>query len=285
MALVVGLGVGLIVGALGAGGGILSVPILVYLLGQAPHDAAAASLIIVGVTALVALPSHARAGHVKWKDGLVFGALSVVGSVAGGLLSRFVSEPLLMSLFALLLCAVGFAMAQRARTTWHDDAEAEDGADTDGHANPDAPTVSRRPTGSRWRIFSRDAHHPSGPVLLSVAASLTGFLTGFFGVGGGFAVVPMLVLVLSFGMKQASGTSLLVMVIASLAGLASRYGADIHLDWPLIALFTAGSALGGMAGGPLTRSVRPALLTAAFALLLFAVSLATGVQAIPELFA
>ena len=81
LALIVGFGVGIVVGALGAGGGILSVPVLVYLLGQEPHAASAGSLVIVGLTAVVSLMPRAREGHVRWRDGLVFGVVSSVGNV------------------------------------------------------------------------------------------------------------------------------------------------------------------------------------------------------------
>lgn len=270
MAFVIGIAIGVIVGALGAGGGILTVPILVYLLSQDPHDAAAASLIIVGVTALVALPGRMKVGHVKIRDGLVFGALSVIGSVIGGLLSRYVSSDVLMSLFAVLLTAVGFVMLCRARLGRKEEKLIADGREDE---------IVRKAT---WAAAARDSH---GLLLLITTATLTGFLTGFFGVGGGFAVVPMLVLVMAFGMKEASGTSLLVMVIASLAGLASRLGADIHFDWPLIAMFAVGSSLGGMLGGPLTKRVPNSVLTLAFAILLLGVAVATGIQAIPALYA
>lgn len=270
MAFIIGLAVGIIVGALGAGGGILAVPILVYLLHQDPQDAAAASLMIVGVTALVALPGRWRAGDVRVKDGLIFGALSAIGSLLGGLLSRFVSSDVLMSLFAVLLVAVGLVMLRRARLTRKEERLIAAGREDE---------IVRKAT---WAAAARDSH---GLLLLIVSATLTGFLTGFFGVGGGFAVVPMLVLVMAFGMKQASGTSLLVMVIASVAGLASRLGADIHIDWPVIALFAVGSSLGGVLGGPLTKRVPSSVLTLVFALLLLGVAVATGIQAIPALYA
>lgn len=114
VAFITGLLVGIIVGALGAGGGILSVPILVYILHQDPHDAAAASLVIVGITALVALPGRARQGHVRWRDGSICGALSMLGSVLGGLASRLVSPAILMVLFAGLLLCVGVLMVRSA---------------------------------------------------------------------------------------------------------------------------------------------------------------------------
>ena len=135
-ALLIGALVGVVVGSLGAGGGIVSVPILVYVLGQDPHQATGLSLIIVGLTAAVSLATRARSGSVAWPEGTIFAFAGLAGTWAG--------------------------------------------------------------------------------------AALTGFLTGFFGVGGGFAIVPALHLALRYPMKRASATSLLVMVITAAFGLASR---------------------------------------------------------------
>ncbi len=301
VAFITGLLVGIIVGALGAGGGILSVPILVYILHQDPHDAAAASLVIVGITALVALPGRARQGHVRWRDGAIFGALSMLGSVLGGLASRLVSPAILMVLFAGLLLCVGVLMVRSAwvaRRVAHyldDDAAAgtqglsarfDQGAGAQADQRPGAqpgqaparPEAEQDDTAlpsSNWRRL----------LLLVAAATVTGLLTGFFGVGGGFAVVPMLVLVMHFGMKEASGTSLLVMIIASLAGLASRYGSSVSIDWPVVLFFTAGSAVGGILGGPVARRAPSWVLTACFAALLIGVAVAVAVEAIPPLLA
>ena len=114
LALIVGFGVGIVVGALGAGGGILSVPVLVYLLGQEPHAASAGSLVIVGLTAVVSLMPRAREGHVRWRDGLVFGVVSSVGNVLGSRASLMVDAHMLMILFSVLLMAVGVFMVRKS---------------------------------------------------------------------------------------------------------------------------------------------------------------------------
>lgn len=260
-ALLIGLLIGVIVGALGAGGGILSVPVLVYLLNQDPHDAAAASLVIVGITALASLPLRARAGHVNWKEGTIFGVLSTVGALAGGYASRLVRPEILLIAFAVLLVVVGIFMFNRAVST---------------RQIENRPHVDSR---QRDRKLASAASRSGGGVLLLLgAATITGILTGFFGVGGGFAVVPMLVLVMSFSMKEASGTSLLVMIIAAIAGLIARWGAGIDFDWPIIIAFTAGSAAGGVAGGPISQKARSSTLTFIFAALLIIVAIAVGVE-------
>lgn len=255
LAALVGLGVGVVVGALGAGGGILAVPILVYLLGQDPHAATASSLVIVGMTALASILFHARRGNVAWRDGLVFAACSTVGTAAGSRLSALVPAAVLMIAFACLLAVVSVAMFRRAAATRREEA-----------------ARTRRPPGPVQPVPV--ARSLSGPVLVGTATA-TGALTGFFGVGGGFIVVPMLVLALGLSMRRAAGTSLLVMLVASAVGLVSRIGTDVHVDWAVTLLFALGSMLGGLAGGPLSERARASTLTLVFASLLGAVAVFT----------
>lgn len=251
VALAVGLGVGVVVGALGAGGGILSVPVLVYLLGQEPHAASAGSLVIVGLTALVSLIPRSREGHVRWRDGLVFGVLSSVGTVLGSRLSVLVDPRTLMLLFSVLLVAVGVMMLRKAFR-------------------------ARRADGSGAASSGRRGGR--GLPLLIACATATGFLTGFFGVGGGFAVVPMLVLALGFTMREASSTSLLVMIIASVVGLVSRIGTSISVDWMVVVVFALASMCGGLIGAPASRRVRESTLTLLFGVLLLLVAVGTLVS-------
>ncbi|MCS6711917.1 sulfite exporter TauE/SafE family protein [Brachybacterium sp. EF45031] len=279
LAIGVGLGIGVVVGALGAGGGILAVPVLVYLLGMRPADAAASSLVIMGITALVSLRHHGRAGNVAWRDGVVFGLVSVLGAVAGSRVSVLVPPRVLMGLFGALLLVVAVTMLRKGLATRRTErrlAEAEtartdpgEGADdaAGDEASADAPTV----TGS----VAAAPHH--GPSVLGVAgaATFTGLITGFFGVGGGFVVVPMLVLALGLAMRRASGTSLLVMVIVSATSLLARIGTDVHLDWPTTLLFAASSSVGGLIGGPVSARMRPSTLTLVFSGLLAVVAAVT----------
>ena len=237
-ALGVGVLVGVVVGALGAGGGILSVPALIYLLGQDPHDASAGSLVVVGLTAIVSLIAPARAGRVHWRDGATFGLMSVLGALVGSRASVAVDGTVLLTLFCVMLAVVGVVMLLRGLRSRR-------GAD-DGEGSG---------TG---------------------AATFTGFLTGFFGVGGGFIVVPMLVLALGFPMKEASGTSLLVMIVASSAGLAARVGTHSNVDWPVVLTFAAASMVGGLLGGPLTKRASASTLTTAFGILLLGVCAVTA---------
>lgn len=259
---VVGACIGVVVGALGAGGGILSVPTLVYLLGQDPHSAATQSLIIVGLTALVSLATRARGGSVHWREGSLFALAGLVGTWAGSHLNGSVDGKVLMALFSALLGCVAVAMLRRRETV------PPVGASVSSEA-PDGGEVQRAEGG---------AEGSSASFLLKVlvCATLTGFLTGFFGVGGGFAIVPVLTLVMKFPMKEASATSLLIMVLTALFGLASRaVSGGLNLDMSagaMIAVFTAASMLGGLAGAPLTKRVSNRTLSRAFGILLLLVA-------------
>ncbi len=251
-AILIGLAVGVVVGALGAGGGVLSVPILVYLLHQEPHAAAASSLVIVALTAMTSLLHHHRSGNVAWRSGAVFALITVAGAFTGSRLSALVPATTLMLLFSGMLAVVAAAMlAQGLKSFWAESSAPTEDAATDSVA------------GVRW-----------GAVI--GAALFTGFLTGFFGVGGGFIVVPILVLALRLPMRMASGTSLLVMIVASISSLVSRLGTPVVIDWQVTLLFAAGSMAGGLAGGPLSARLRPSTLTLLFAALLAGVAVASG---------
>lgn len=250
---VIGVAVGIVVGALGAGGGILAVPVLVHLLGQEPHDAATGSLVLVILTALTALPARARAHDVRWRDGLVFGVLSILGSIVGSRLSVRVDPTVLMAAFTVLLVGVGIAMLRHHGTV--DVADPPQSA-----ADPAASTA---------------VHHASFAAVAG-AATAAGLLTGFFGVGGGFAVVPALTLVLGFGMRTASGTSLLVMMLSAGAALGARWDTIAHVDWPIPLLFAGASMVGGLLGTRASRRAEPEILSRAFGALLLLVALGNG---------
>ena len=249
LAIPLGLAIGLSLGALGGGGSILTVPALVYVLDQDPRSATTGSLLIVGITALTGMLAHARAGRVRVAQGLVFGALGVAGSWAGSRLSTAVPPQVLLSAFAALMLVVAVIMLRRSR-----------------NGRSDAGSGERK-----------------RPVAVVLTATAVGLLTGFFGVGGGFAVVPALVLSLGFSMPVAVGTSLLVIAINSATALVARLGSGVDLDWPLLAVFTAAAIAGSLLGGRVASRVRPATLTRAFAVLLAVVAVYTAVRSVPQL--
>lgn len=288
VALLVGLLTGLALGALGGGGSILALPALVYLLDQSPHEATTGSLMVVGVTALVGMTSHWRAGHVRVAQGVAFGALGVVGSYVGSRLSARVDEDLLLAGFAALLLLAAAAMARRAS---RDRAAAVTAAAPPAHA-VDGPRPSRSSLAVLERpVLTRSCALPTPSprldtcraVKVGAAATLVGLLTGFFGVGGGFVIVPALVLALGYQMPVAIGTSLLVIAMNSFTALAARIGSDVHLDWPVLGLFTATAIAGSVIGQRAASRVDAARLTFAFTALLVVVAGYTAVRAVPHL--
>ena len=253
-AIVVGMLIGLSLGALGGGGSILTVPALVYLLGQSPHQATAASLLVVGIAAAVGAITHARAGRARLRTGAVFGVLGVAGSFAGSLASAAVPANLLLAGFGVLMLSVAAAMIMRRRT-------------------PGPSARAGNPRGGVRHI-----------VVVAAAATGVGLVTGFFGVGGGFVVVPALVLALGFDMPTAAGTSLVVIAVDSAAALAARAGhAVFSLDWALVAAFTGAAVAGTLAGTRLAGRVNPQRLSAAFTVLIIAVAGYTLARSLPGL--
>jgi uncharacterized protein len=262
--LVVGLLIGVSLGALGGGGSILTVPALVYLVGEAPQDATTSSLLIVGAASLVAIVPHARRGNVRLGQGLTFGALGIVGSFLGSAASGHVRPAVLLTGFAALMLIVATLMVRRS--------------------------LHRQPAAVRTNAAHAPliAFHPfrcDCPRVATLVATATavGLLTGFFGVGGGFALVPALVLALSFPMPVAVGTSLLVIAINSGTALAARATAGIQVDWPVVGSFTAVAIAGTLFGSRLVTRVAPHHLTRAFAVLLTGVAVYTAVRSVPAL--
>lgn len=279
-ALAVGALIGLVVGALGAGGGILSVPALIYLLGVAPHEATSASLVIVLFTALAALGGRIGKNTICYQIALVFAALATVGTWLGSLANQAVSADLLMYAFALLLICVGLVMLRRAYPGLFRGAAragssgvfSDDGAIAADNAGATGSTPALRAVSAMGEVTSIGAA-PLWQVAL--VATITGALTGFFGVGGGFAIVPALTLVLQLPIKRAASTSLLIMAITAVVALVARAQTSLNVDLGVIGAFTVASMLGGVAGAPLTRKVSSQKLTASFAALLLAVAVAT----------
>ncbi|MDN5789353.1 MAG: sulfite exporter TauE/SafE family protein [Micrococcales bacterium] len=264
LAVPLGVIIGLSLGALGGGGSILTVPALVYLLDQDPRGAITSSLLIVGVTSLIGLIPHARAGRVRMGQGLLFGLLGTAGSFAGSRLSVRVSPSVLLAAFAVLMLFVAALMIRQSIRS--------------------APVSQKEGEGSgvevqrsmvRLRPFACDCRQVAKVL---ATATAVGLLTGFFGVGGGFALVPALVLVLGFPMPVAVGTSLLVIAVNSATALAARVQVAAELDWVLISIFTAAAVVGSLLGSRVAGRVSPRRLSQVFAGLLVLVALYTGVH-------
>jgi hypothetical protein len=288
LAIPVGALIGLSLGALGGGGSILTVPALVYLLNQSTHGATTASLIIVGITALVGAVAHLRAGRVRVRSGVSFGVLGAGGSYAGSRLSASVDPNVLLLAFSVLIIGVAVTMLRR-----HDRGRrAPIGPPTDaavGAATVALTTSAGTSGGSRAGVEVETAagrQMPAirvSPLRVVAAATVVGLLTGFFGVGGGFVVVPALVLALGFDMAAAVGTSLLVIAINSASALLSRLGTHAQIHVAMLVAFTAAAIAGTLVGSRVASKTTPERLVGALALLLIAVGGYTGARSVAHL--
>lgn len=268
-AVVAGALIGLSLGALGGGGSILAVPVLLAL-GQTATQATTGSLVVVGVTSLAGAVTAYRAGNVLLARGVAFGAVAIAGAVAGAHASAAVSEAVLLTAFAGLMLVVATLITVRHLRNRR-------GATAGTHADRarlDDPIITFSPT------FMCQC--PRALKVL-VTATAVGLLTGFLGVGGGFLVVPALVLALALPIGYAAGTSLVVITITSVAALATRAGTGIAPDWWLVAALTVTAVVGSVAGARIAARTDTARLSAAFTVLVLLVAAYTAATAIPAL--
>ncbi|GAA2002905.1 TSUP family transporter [Nocardioides kribbensis] len=267
-ALLAGALIGLSLGALGGGGSILAVPVLVYLLGQSPAQATTGSLVVVATTSLAGAVAAARSGHVLLARGVAFGAVATGGAVLGAKASAHVDDDVLLAAFAALMLLVGALMAVRLV-----------------RRPGDGPSHAARPALDDPIFTFSPTFACACPRALKVllTATLVGGLTGFLGVGGGFLVVPALLLALALPLPYAAGTSLVVITITSAAALATRAGVGPAPDWGLVLALTAASALTAVVGARLADCVDTRRLSAAFTALVLAVAAYTATQALPAL--
>lgn len=228
LAIVLSLLIGLTLGLLGGGGSILTVPILVYAVGVEPKEAIATSLLVVGVTSLVAMLQHARAGNVDLRTGLLFGGAGMVGAYGGGLLAGLFSATALLLIFAAIMVATAVAMLR-------------------GRKEPEGRAAGGLPVAR---------------VLLD--GLVVGLVTGLVGAGGGFLVVPALALLGGLPMHRAVGTSLLVITLKSFAGLAGHV-THVDVDLSLAAVVTGAAVAGSFVGAALAPRVPAHRLRRGFA--------------------
>jgi len=230
IALTIGLAVvvGISLGVMGGGGSILTVPLLAYVAGMDAKQAIATSLLVVAVTSAVGAISHARAGRIQWRTGLVFGVAGMAGAYAGGLLAQFIPGTVLLIGFAMIMIATAVAMLR-------------------GRKNGSAA----------------DASQPLPVVKIMIEGLVVGLVTGLLGAGGGFLIVPALALVGGLPMPVAVGTSLVVIAMNALAGFAGHLS-SVDINWPLAAAITGAALIGGLIGARLTAMVNPDSLRRAF---------------------
>jgi uncharacterized protein len=229
--------IGLSLGLLGGGGSILTVPIFVYVLGFGAKEAIAMSLAVVGAVSLFGAIGHWRAGNVNLRVALIFGGVAMLGTYLGARLAVYFSGAAQLALFAVVMLLAAFFMFRDGPVA------------TAGVAPPGASTTEM-------------------PLLLIVLEGLAvGVLTGLVGVGGGFLIVPALVLLGRLPMKQAIGTSLLVIALKSAAGFYGYLG-QVDVPWAFMTLFTGVAVIGILVGTYLVRYVPQHALKRAFALFL-----------------
>lgn len=270
--------IGLSLGALGGGGSIMAVPVLVYLLDQSPAQATTGSLVVVGATSLIAAVAAHRAGNVLLGRGLVFGLVAIGGAAAGAKASGHVSEDVLLAAFAALMLLVGGLMAWR-QVHHHRSHRTHPDAGKAGHRHAARPTLDD-PIITFSPTFACQC--PRALKVL-VTATAVGLLTGFLGVGGGFLVVPALLLALALPMEYAAGTSLVVITITSISALAVRAGTGASPDWGPVLVLTAASAVAAVAGAHLADRVDTNRLQGGFTVLILAVAVYTTTRAVPAL--
>lgn len=250
--------VGFSLGLTGGGGAIFAVPLLVYGLGVPAREAVGVSLLAVGSTSLVGFVQRARRGMVEFPTGLLFAIAGMLGAPLGAWLADRIAEPVLLSLFAALMLVIAVRLWAKAR-----DASARLPIMIDDNAGP---TCRRDPEG-KLHITSPCA------MLLGIVGLSAGILSGLFGIGGGFIIVPALVMFSGMGMQRAIGTSLLVITLISASGTASHLFAGKDLTLSTAGVFTAGSIAGLFSGSALAQRLAGPVLQKVFAAAIVVVAL------------
>lgn len=239
-----GLAIGVAVGMLGGGGSVLAVPVLVYILGEDVETATTISLVVVTAAAIAGGYGHALEGRVCWRHAAAFTVAALPGIVAGTALGNAVSGSALIAGFSLVMLAAAAATWRKAGA-----AQPDDDDEPPGHRCP-ALRVGRDAT----------------------AGVIVGFLTGFFGVGGGFIIVPTLAVALAFSMRSAIGTSLAIITTTSILGVIVHLGAGRSIDPELTLVLGAACVAGALGGARLSRRVPQQTLGRAFSALVVTVA-------------
>ena len=245
--LALGFGIGFSLGLLGGGGSLLTVPALVYLVGQTPQAAVTTSLVIVGANSMVGAMFHGFHGRLDWKVALAFGSAGMFVSYLSANISRQISPELLLIIFAFLMIGIGWML------------------------------LFRRATGD-------ESTHIARPIWLVLASGAgVGLLTGILGVGGGFLVVPALVMLVGLPVQTAVGTSLIIIAMNSLAGFLGHISSG-SLDWMVTVIFTSAGLVGTFGGMRLSRRLSPSKLQKAFAVFVMALGVFLLIDNFPKLF-
>lgn len=250
IAIVLALVVGVSLGLLGGGGSILTLPILRYVLGMPAHEAIAVSLFVVGATSIAALIPHARRNHVEWTTGAAFGLAGMTGAYFAGSFSKYLPPAALLLGFGLMMLATGFAMLRRRSS------------------------VKSKPRAAEGR--------PLWLAKIVGEGLVVGAVTGMVGAGGGFLVVPALVLLGKLPMQTAVGTSLLVIAMKSFAGFAGFWG-HTSITWTIALPLAAVAVVGSVLGGAFAARVSARALQASFGWFVIAMAFFMLAKELPPL--
>ncbi|MDZ5077793.1 sulfite exporter TauE/SafE family protein [Nesterenkonia sp. HG001] len=245
LAMILAVGIGLSLGLLGGGGTILAVPLLTYVAGFPAHEAIAASMFIIGITSAVSVIPHAKRANVQWRTGFIFGASAMAGAFSGGLLGSQLPSVVLMVAFGVMMVATALAMILDRRT--------------------------KEAGGLKKKL-------PLGKIILE--GLLVGLVTGMVGAGGGFLVVPALVLLGGLSMPAAVGTSLLIISMKSFTGLAG-YLTSVSIDWVPVLTITGITVAGALIGSALVKYIPDRALKKAFGCLVLAMGIVVFFQELP----
>ncbi|MEA5574356.1 sulfite exporter TauE/SafE family protein [Calothrix sp. UHCC 0171] len=242
--------IGISLGLIGGGGSVLAVPILVYVMGISPKPAIAMTLFVVGIVSVIGVIPHWRRGNVNFRTAFMFGTATMLGAFVGAKIATLpvITGTVQMILFAvIMLLAAGFMIKKSSSSA----------------AKPVAQEID-------LSLYPKPVCKYCWLWMLTEGIGV-GLLTGLVGVGGGFAIVPALVLLGNTPMKEAIGTSLVIISLNSLAGLLGYIG-NITLNWSLMTSFTVAAGLGTVVGAYISQFVQPRQLQKGFGYLLVAVA-------------
>jgi uncharacterized membrane protein YfcA len=240
LAIPFGLAIGLVVGAVGGGGAILALPVLVYVLGEGVGPASTASLIVIALAAAVGAGARARHGHVCWRLAFLFSVPAAAGSLVGALLSAAASPRVLILAFVPVMLVAAGATWQRA---------------------------------GAGRVEQNAGCPPARTVVVAGAGLGVGVLTGFFGVGGGFMIVPVLTLALGLGFRRAVATSLVIITLTGTAALASHLATGAHPHFAVTAMLATSTVVGALLGTAVAGRLPQRQLARGFALIVASLAL------------
>ena len=244
MALLSGLLSGGALGLTGGGGSILAVPLLVYLVGEDIHLAIITSLIAVGATSLIASFSYMKQSLVKFKIAFLMASPGLISTYLGSLANKELKGPVLLITFAILMIYIGYQMTKPKKKN----------SDTD------------------------EANEKLDYTKILILGFITGLASGFFGVGGGFLLVPALYMGANLKMKEAIATSLFIIFLFGIFGLVSYEIQGREVDYTISAVFTVGGALGGVIGAYFAKKINQDKLRSIFAIFTIVMGIAIFIE-------